>query len=637
LAHFGHAGGVSWAITNAMADYQDVFEEQLRRVGHGVEALGPAGWGPCALHTEVVEVADADPITVEVVETARGPVIIRGTESAASLRYPPRVTGRLGFEALPRLLRATTVADVDAAFEDWVEPVNVVMAADTAGGLLHRAAGVVPRRHRDNMLRVVPGWSAEHAWDGWYEMPRAEVDGPAVMANARELAAELGVEFAAPHRARRIRTLLDARTNWTVADMPSIHTDTFLGSAGSVLDLLVDLEELSAEAVALRTELLTWDQRMDAASSTASSYAAVRTALVLRLTDHFAVLEDADCPELFKPWLEPLTAVSYGLENLLASSLPGINVEWLAREALEEVAARGPRPAWGRTHQLAPMHALRGPVFAADEEPYELELSGDHHCVLSTSSLPGLTDLCVRASAARYAFDLGDRSASRWVVPLGASGVLGDPHHHDQLPHWLRGELLPLGEPQREDRSWTTAIDGFGAVLITESDPALDLDLIHSWVSAERAAFWGMAEQSRDEVARTYEFLDSVPTHHVYLVRLDDVPIALVHTYDPQADPAGAAYDIQAGDLGVHLLIAPGDPRPGFTGNLVKALARFVFEHLVHPRIVVEPDARNTRAIERFRGSGFTLGPEAKIPLPDGSTKQAQFAFLTREAYLASG
>jgi penicillin amidase len=450
LAHFGHTGTVAWAITNAMADYQDLYAERLRRTASGVEAFGPDGWTAAEVHTEVVEIAGSSARSVEVVETERGPVIttrgepVDGIETAVSLRYPPRVTGRLGFEVMARLLRATSVADVDAAFDEWVEPVNVVLAADTAGGLLHRAAGVVPRRRPENMLRVVPGWDATHSWDGWHAMPRAEVDGPAVMANARELTAELGVEFAAPHRADRIRELLAARDDWKVDDMPSIHTDTYLGSAGSILDLLTDLDDLSPQAVALRTELLAWDRCMDAASTTASSYAAVRKALVSRLTDHFTVLEGADVAEVFTPWMDPLTHVSYALENLVATDLlPHVDVRWLAREALEEVAANSPRPPWGETHQLAPLHALRGPVFAPGEQPFELRLSGDHHCVLSTSSLPGLTDLCVRASAARYAWDLADRSASRWVVPLGASGVLGDPHHHDQLPLWLSGQLAP--------------------------------------------------------------------------------------------------------------------------------------------------------------------------------------------------
>jgi penicillin amidase len=143
-----------------------------------------------------------------------------------------------------------------------------------------------------------------------------------------------------------------------------------------------------------------------------------------------------------------------------------------------------------------------------------------------------------------------------------------------------------------------------------------------------------MGELTRDEVAATYRFLDSVPTHHVYVVRLDDVPIALLQTYDPQADPAGTAYDVQPGDLGLHLLIAPGDAQPGFTGSLLSAVGQFVFLRLGHPRVVVEPDSRNAAAIDRFHRTGFTLGPAADITLPDGTTKNAQFAFLTREQFL---
>ncbi|WBQ04769.1 penicillin acylase family protein [Kribbella sp. CA-293567] len=451
IAHFGHTGGVAWAITNAMADYQDLYSEQLRRTGSTVEALGPDGWQPAARHTEVVEVAGADPVEIEVIETARGPVIIGGPgeSRAISLRYPPRVTHRIGFEALPQLLAATTVEDVDRAVDRWVEPVNVVMAADTAGGLLHRTAGLVPTRHQDNRLRVVPGSEAEHQWQGWHDpMPRATVGEVAVMANSRELAEPLGVDFAAPHRFRRIRELLLERDDWTVGEMPVIHTDTLLGSSAALLDLLVDLENLSPEATDLRQQLLAWDRRMDAASTIASSYAAVRKALVRRLAEHpaLAVLDQGlDVPELFVPYLDTLAHAYFALENLIATELlPDVNLSWLTQEALEEVAHRKPRGPWGDTHHLTPLHALRSPIFAPGEEHYDLSVSGDHHCVWSTSAVPGLTDTCIRASAARYAWDVADRDNSAWIVPLGASGVLGDPHHHDQLPLWLRGELAPV-------------------------------------------------------------------------------------------------------------------------------------------------------------------------------------------------
>ncbi|MGA5285293.1 penicillin acylase family protein [Streptomyces griseoincarnatus] len=71
-------------------------------------------------------------------------------------------------------------------------------------------------------------------------------------------------------------------------------------------------------------------------------------------------------------------------------------------------------------------------------------MHGDHDCVMSSSSVPGLTDVSARASAARYVWDLACRDDSAWITPLGASGVPGSPHYDDQLPLWLDGRLVPV-------------------------------------------------------------------------------------------------------------------------------------------------------------------------------------------------
>lgn len=448
LPHFGHTGSVAWAITNAMADYQDLYRERLRRHDGAVEALGPDGWRPTSVHTETIEVAGGTgPVTVEVIETERGPVVIGGPGEplTVSLRYPPRVRDDLGFAALPALLAATTVADVDLALDLWVEPVNVVHAADTAGGLLHRVAGVVPVRHRDNLLRVVPAWEPGHAWTGLHDpLPREPVEGIAVMANQRGLAAPLGVEFAPPHRAERIRELLEASELWAAEDMARVHTDTRLDSAGPLLSELAGLEGLGPQAAGLRDRLLRWDRRMAAGSTDAAAYARLRHAVVRRIAADPALagltepVGDPSYPAVFRPWLALVPRVGYALENLLGCGL--LPVAGLVRAAAEEVAAAGPPTAgWGATHRLAPWQALPGDQ--AEEWP---ELSGDHDCVLSTSSVPGLTDLSARGPAARYVWDLARRDDSSWVVPFGASGIPGHPHHRDQLPLWLRGELAPV-------------------------------------------------------------------------------------------------------------------------------------------------------------------------------------------------
>ncbi|MET7679547.1 penicillin acylase family protein [Streptomyces sp. NPDC005423] len=471
IAHFGHTGTVAWSITNAMADYQDLYRERLRRTGAGVEALGPDGvWRRAARHTETVEVAGEAPAETEVIETDRGPVVVGGPEGlddgvaeadnplALSLRYPPRVTGDLGFGALLPLLRARRVADVDRAFDAWAEPVNVVQAADTEGGVLHRVAGTVPLRSAANRLRPVPAWEPGHEWHGRHELPHAQLtDGTAVMANQRGLAAPLGVEFAPPHRADRITALLARREKWSAADMPAIHMDTHLGSAAPLLTHVAALDGLTPAASALRDRLLSWDRRMDADSADAARYAAVRGAVVRRLAAHpaFAALAELPAyPQVLLPWLALLPRIAFALEHLLsARELYGVDRPAAVRAALEETAA-APPAAWGDTHRLAPWRALPAqpspagepPPSGGDHDPAagEPRLSGDHDCVLCTSAVPGLTDRSARGPAARFVWDLARREDSLWVVPFGASGVPGSPHHHDQLPLWSRGELVPV-------------------------------------------------------------------------------------------------------------------------------------------------------------------------------------------------
>ncbi|MEU4493327.1 GNAT family N-acetyltransferase [Streptomyces sp. NPDC023998] len=649
IAHFAHTGTVAWAITNAMADYQDLYRERLRRRGAQVESLGPEGWRPASAHRETIEVAGGDPVEIEVIETERGPVVIGGVDEATaiSLRLPSRVGGDLGFGALPALLRARTVAEVDRAFDQWAEPVNVVQAADTAGGLLHRVAGRVPQRHRDNKLRVVPAWEAAHEWRGPHEpLPRESVDGIAVMANQRGLATPLGVEFAPSHRAERIRSLLEQSAAWSAKNFTAVHMDTQLASAKPLLELVSRVEGLSTGATLLRDRLVGWDMRMDAESTDASAYADVRSAVVRRIAAHPALrelaerVEAAPYPQVFAPWLALVTRVAFALERLLTTdALPGIDRAAVVREAVEEVAAAGRRATpWGERHRLAPWQALP----AARPEVWP-GLSGDHDCVLSTSSVPGLTDLSSRGPAARYVWDLAEREDSLWVVPFGASGVPGDAHHRDQLPLWLRGALVPVitdwNRLTEEDMTSETparlrkavyeqTVDGFGTVRIVPLTPAADVDLIHGWVTEERARFWGMADHTREQVLEIYEYLDSLTTHHAFLVQRDGEPVALFQTYEPDADPVGECYEVQPGDYGVHILIGPADGRTerGFTGEILRVLIAYVLADPAHRRIIVEPDARNQKAIERMVRAGFELGPEIDKP-----EKRARLAFFSHE------
>ncbi|MFF5366051.1 GNAT family N-acetyltransferase [Streptomyces sp. NPDC013187] len=180
--------------------------------------------------------------------------------------------------------------------------------------------------------------------------------------------------------------------------------------------------------------------------------------------------------------------------------------------------------------------------------------------------------------------------------------------------------------------------DGFGTVRVLPLDPGADAALIHRWVSEDRAAFWGMTELTAQQVADVYAHMATLDTHHAHLVVRDGEPVALLQTYEPEADRVSECYDVRPGDIGVHLLLAPagsGGGQRGWTARLVAAIAAYVLPGLDRRRIVVDPDVRNEKAIARFLSLGFTPGPVVVLPeidLPDVylPEKKAQLAFLDR-------
>jgi penicillin amidase len=162
-------------------------------------------------------------------------------------------------------------------------------------------------------------------------------------------------------------------------------------------------------------------------------------------------------------------------------------------------------------------------------------------------------------------------------------------------------------------------------------EPERDADLIHAWVTQERAGFWGMQDADRDRVAEIYAWIAAQPHLAAYLAHHDETPVALFQTYDPAVDEIGEHYERRPGDLGVHILLADDPARAGRTTELVAFLLGYCFADPAVQRLVVEPDVRNEKSVALVERIGFELGPVVDdLPTPGGCTKPAQFAFLER-------
>ncbi|TYL55024.1 penicillin acylase family protein [Nocardioides sp. BGMRC 2183] len=465
VQHFGHTGDVAWGVTNAVADAEDLYLEELCREGDAVLCRGPQGWQPVAARGTRIAVrrgnGSLDTVDVEVLVTERGPVVLGEPDRAAdgldagtaiSLRTPPFVTGSWGFAALPALLRARKVGDVTAAFEQWVAPVNNLLVADRSGAVEHRVVGRVPARVGGvrrgwRLPHGVDGHGADgHGWDGWVEELPARSGEVLVSANdrAEDTWARIGDDFAPPWRRDRIAARLRTHGDTiTPAELAAVLADTRQRAGTAVLALLPDAAiGASDPAQGFAADLLAWDREMRPGSTSATRFVALRAALVDLVGDVLG-LDSADGSphgELFAPWFD--------LRSRIRASLPAL-LAWredrvvLVRDALERAAASGdPSLPWGIAHVAVPLtpHQQFGwtaPPGAPDPVP----VGGDEECVQATRALGGV-GASVHGPVARYVWDLG--GASRWVVPLGAHGNGRSPHHHDQQAVWAAGDTIPI-------------------------------------------------------------------------------------------------------------------------------------------------------------------------------------------------
>jgi len=155
--------------------------------------------------------------------------------------------------------------------------------------------------------------------------------------------------------------------------------------------------------------------------------------------------------------------------------------------------------------------------------------------------------------------------------------------------------------------------------------------LVHAWLTHPASAFWQMGGLSLDDVRAYLAAVAADPRQASWLGFVDEEPTFLVETYEPSALLAGVP-EIRAGDLGMHLLVAPppGERVHGLTSAVMAATVAFCFDELRATRVVVEPDVRNARIAAKNTEVGFRVLREIDLP-----GKRASLAVCTPEDFRA--
>lgn len=174
---------------------------------------------------------------------------------------------------------------------------------------------------------------------------------------------------------------------------------------------------------------------------------------------------------------------------------------------------------------------------------------------------------------------------------------------------------------------FTKIIPEMGVFELRPFDLETDCSIIHHWVNKEYAIYWGMIGFSLEEVKAAYE---KILEHTQVYIGLFDTKISfLLECYEPSEDIIGNYYEVEEGDKGMHILVAPTEnPLRNFTWSVFSFIMDFIFDKPNTKRIVVEPDARNHKIHQLNKKAGFVFQKIIELP-----NKKAHLEFCTRKDY----
>ncbi|MGE3075296.1 MAG: penicillin acylase family protein [Dehalococcoidia bacterium] len=467
--HFGFNGSVAWNITHTQADYQDLFIEKFEGAA-GERYLTESGLQAAERGTETISVRGAAPETVETWKTRHGPVVHGDPRSgmAIALSYTALKSGKRPFDGL----RATVMAkDVESLFEaqrTWVDPVNNLVTADTAGNVGYMVRGDIPVRASKAGRRLpVPGWTAEHEWLGsvpFEQLPRSinPAEGFFATANQRVIASDepyISAYFANPARADRLVELLGGETRFTPEQVAGIQADTVSKFARVWANFVSKQQPMTGAAEKGRAMLAAWDGDLKVDSAEALLYAYFRRALLRELfaplvgDETWAWLTAESNPGLGRIVSGLMGEVVAHLEEGAAPPCGGQWPSVLAR-ALEVAWANaigkgGPDPArwrWGDSHRTASRNPLSTVFPNASLDPPSASVGGDADTIRCAGyGLSGKRDFVIASTSVyRQVVDFADLENPSFVIPGGVSGDSTSAHFADQLPIWERCERIPM-------------------------------------------------------------------------------------------------------------------------------------------------------------------------------------------------
>jgi penicillin amidase len=463
----GHNRAIAWGYTNAMLDDVDLFLERVDP-DDTTRYLVPGGSEPFRVVTETFRVKDRDSaVTVETRRTRHGPILPDLRDPAGrdliAMRWAAHDPSNT-FTGLPALNRAADWDAFLAAVDDFDNPHQNVVYADTAGNIGYVMGGRIPARPADRRPPTlpVPGWTGEWDWDGYLPFdahPRLfnPPNGYVVTANNKQaaggIADRISGEWELPFRAARIRQMI---TEGQAFDADAVHRQQL-----DVRDLLAERYRDRAVAAAERAGL-------EAVSAALRDW-------------NLEATTDSRGAALFYVWYETLRR---DVREVLYENGPGVltrkafhvvldsaSLVWLDHAGADRFASLAESASiaadsiaggrtWGELHRTVAQHPLA--ASAALDRALDLNVgpapgSGSPTTVNVSHYVADRFPVdAAYGPSQRHVVDMADVDGTGgFILPTGQSGLPFSEHYADQFPLWSGGGLwrIPLDRGRAEART----------------------------------------------------------------------------------------------------------------------------------------------------------------------------------------
>lgn len=502
----GRSERVAWGMTSSYLDDGDVFIEKLNP-DNPEQYLTPEGYKDFETRRVIINVKDAQPVTITLRNTENGPVMPGGHHDLAAIT-PRGHVASIGWTALSNRDTTTTAAvrlmqsgDLDqalAASALWVAPSQNMTLID-ADRIALQLIGHMPRRtaeHQSKGRLPSPGWLAANRWQGMLPFtanPSFVDPEGGLLGNTnnkivdRPFPLHVSFEWGDTQRIQRWRKLMQSRQVHTRESFIEAQLDSVSFTARALLPLVArdlwftgeaategSVERLRQQALEL---LANWNGDMNEHIPEPLIYATWMRHLQTRLIrDELGPLAEAFThvePLFIERVYRDIDGASAWCD-VTQSTAPETCSD-IARIALDEALVwigehhGGTLESlrWGDAHQARHDHPVLGkaPVLKWLVNIRQSTSGGDN--TLNRGKTAGTGDAPfnnVHGAGYRGVYDFADPDSSVFVTSTGQSGHPFSRYYDDLGELWRRGEYIPMSLDPELARG--------GAVGITALTPA---------------------------------------------------------------------------------------------------------------------------------------------------------------------